>query len=156
MAKILQGLLLAAAVSARAAGPAPAPPAAAPEVKASTAAPTSVTQIYTADRLRDPFTKPAAASLKVVGRAFTSADFNIHGLSLTAIMKDAGSDYALFSDNTFGVSFILRKGKLYDEKAKRVGGVAGSMDMKRKTVRLVASDGDVQIFRLGEGEAGKE
>ena len=125
------------------------------EVKSSTAAPASVATIYTADKLRDPFQRPSAGSGKAgSGRVFAREDFNIHNLSLHGVMKDAGTGYALFSDTVFGVSFVLRKGKLYDEKGKAVPGVTGAIDMKRKNVHLMTSDQDVQTFRLGE--EGKE
>ena len=155
MGQILLGLLLAAAPGASGATVSSATAAgAAPAVAASTAAPANAAQIYTAAALRDPFTRAGAAAMKVASRAFAAMDFNIHNLSLKGIIRDDVSDYALLGDNTFGVSFILRKGRLYDEKSKRVSGVTGSLDMKRRMVRVVASDGDVQILRLGE--TGKE
>ena len=121
------------------------------EVKVSTAAvPTSIEEIYTAGRLRDPFLKGASAaagSLSV--KSYNPEDFSIHNLSLRGVMKDAGVDYALFSDMTLGVSFILRKGKLYDYKGRVVPGVSGTMDIKQKMVRLATREKDFQQFRLG-------
>lgn len=139
--------------------PAPAPSsapasAAAPagaEVKASTAAPNPST-IYTGERLRDPFL-PAAAGGANAGKPFSvDADFSIHNLSLRGIMKDAGTNYALFADSGYGVSFILRNGKLYDGRNKPVPGITGKLRSKEKWAQLETVEHDVQIFRLGEDE----
>lgn len=140
---------LALAGAARAAEPVPA--AKAPEVKASTAAPVNIATLYNVDRLRDPFQK-ASASGKAAPRPFTRADFDIHNLSLRGIMQDAGTGYALFGDTVYGVTFVLRKGKLYDDKGKAVPGVTGSLDLRKKTVHLMTREQDVQTFRLGEEE----
>lgn len=120
------------------------------EVKLSTATPASIDEIYTADKLRDPFlkgTSAAAGNLPV--KSYNPDDFSIHNLSLRGVMKDAGVDYALFSDITLGVSFVLRKGKLYDYKERVVPGVSGTLDIKQKMVRLVTREKDFQQFRLG-------
>ncbi len=106
--------------------------------------------IYTAERLRDPFARWGANHGHA--RAFSLQDFSIHKLSLRGIMRDAGTDFALFVDNDAGVGCLLRKGRLYDPKKKVIPGVAGAIDFKRKTVTLTASEGDVQVFRLGEEE----
>ena len=139
-----------------------APAAPAPEVKASTAAATppqvkpstptvSVTTIYSAERLRDPFQKASASGPGgLAGRVMAPEDFNIHNLSLRGIMKDSAADYALFSDSAFGASFIFRKGRLFDQKGKPVPGVTGTLNLKQKTVNLMTQDKDVQVFRLGE------
>lgn len=134
--------------------PAPAKPAVAPsaaladEVKVSTTP--TVDSIYTASRLRDPFARWGAG--RAASKPFTLEDFSIHKLALRGIMRDAGSDFALFSDNESGASFLLRKGKLYDPKKKPVPGIAGVINMKTKVVTLTAPEGDVQVFRLGEAE----
>ena len=135
-------------------------PASAAEVGPSTAAvkgaqvhasttPT-VGSIYTVDRLRDPFATATGSSGGGSGKPFTAEDFNIHNLSLRGLMKDAGTAYALFTDAQFGVTFILRSGKLYDPKGKPVKGVSGSLDLKKKTAHLMTQDKDVQVFTLGE------
>ena len=147
-----------AARAATAGAPVAAPkPATGPaaEVKASSA-PATPDMIYTAERLRDPFTAfvggGGASGANASGKAFNKEDFNIHNLSLRGIMKDSSADYALFTDNGFGVAFILRRGKLYDGKNKPVRGVAGRLHLKQKTAELETADHDVQIFRLGEDE----
>ena len=116
------------------------------EVNASTAA--TVGSIYTAERLRDPFARWGASHGHA--RAFSLQDFSIHKLSLRGILRDAGTDFALFVDNEAGWSLLLRKGRLYDPKKKAIPGVAGAIEFKSKTVTLTALDGDVQVFRMGE------
>ncbi|MCX5797280.1 MAG: hypothetical protein NTY77_17450 [Elusimicrobia bacterium] len=126
-----------------------APAAAAPvEVKASTAA--TVGSIYTGERLRDPFARWGAS--RGSARAFSLQDFSIHKLYLRGIMRDAGTDFALFVDNEAGGGFLLRQGRLYDPKQKAVPGVTGTIDLKKKMATLTAPEGDVQVFRLGEEE----
>lgn len=149
---LLTALLLAAAAAAptRALAAAPAVPN---TVKVSTSPPPSPTTIYTADRLRDPFMASASGGAGALGKTFSlESDFNIHSLSLRGIMKDAGTDYALFSDPNFGISFILRNGRLYDGRGKPVPGIAGKLKIKEKWAQLETAEHDVQIFRLGEDE----
>lgn len=139
--------------------PAAAPVAAAAPVplvvQASTPTAT-ISSIYTVEKLRDPFGHGGGGGAgAAAAKLFSPDDFNIHNLSLRGIMKDASSDYALLSDPEFGVTFILRKGKLYDSKNKTVPGVTGRIDVKQKTVDLVTQDKDVQVFRLGEEEEKK-
>ncbi len=122
------------------------------EVKPSTAAPLTPSAIYTAERLRDPFSPLGGGAGGYSGKPFAAEDFNIHNLSLRGIMKDSAADYALFSDNAFGVTFILRRGKLYDGKNKPVRGVSGRLRVKDRWAELETADHDVQIFRLGEEE----
>ena len=121
--------------------------AAKPEVVKSTVVPSKIGDIYTADRLRDPFSPIGASS---GGSNFKHKYFNIHNLELSAIMKDGETTYALLVDQVYSVSFILRKGRLYDSKSKRVRGITGIIDIRKKTVKLVAPDQDVQVYRLGE------
>lgn len=129
-------------------------PAAPAQVKASTeaaSAPLTVDKIYTAARLRDPFMKGGGGAGGAL-KPFAPEDFSIHNLTLVGLMKDRGSDYALFNDNAFGVSFILRKGRLYDSKNKPVARVTGSLNVKQKAAHLMTEDGDVQMFQLGGEE----
>ena len=151
----LAALAPAAALAAPPPAPASAAPAAMPkaatppEVKTSTTAPVqTVGTIYTVDKMRDPFLKMSGGALSF--KPMMPEDFNIHNLSLRGLMKDSGSDYALFSDVNFGASFILRKGRLYDGKGKLVPGVSGSLNVRQKTADLMTRENDVQVFRLGE------
>lgn len=141
------GLMLSCAPGARAAEPA-ASTTTAQGVAVSTQA--TVATIYTADRLRDPFSRWGAG--RASSKPFSIEDFSIHKLSLRGIMRDAGSDFALFTDSESGAGFLLRKGKLYDPKKKAVPGISGAINFKAKAVTLTAPEGDVQIFRLGEEE----
>lgn len=114
----------------------------------------SVSSIYTVEKLRDPFIKSGGgASLAVAGpKEFSIEDFNIHNLSLKGLMKDAGMDYALLVDREFGLSYVLRKGKLYDIRNKPLPGISGTIDIKAKQVNVITVDKDVQVLRLGEDE----
>lgn len=154
--------LLALAANARCAAPAPAKAAVPPSVststvRASTATVLSPSSIYTAEKLRDPFQKSGGSSLGAASsgggsQAFNPEDFNIHNLSLRAVMKDSAADYALLSDKTLGMTFVLRKGKVYDAKNKPIPGVTGTINMKQKSASLITRDKDVQVLRLGEEE----
>ena len=150
------------------AGPASAGPAPSPIVATSTAAAhlpigsstQTVSSIYTGDRSRDPFL-PAAMGATSARRVDDSKAgggldaVDIHGMSLRGIMKDPKVDYALFSYEGGG-TYLLRGGKLYNERNKPVPGITGAIRLKQKTVELITPDKDVQIFRLGEDEKEKE
>lgn len=139
-------ILLAAALGAMAAqpgSPAPAPTSAQPTAPQGP----SVASIYTAERLRDPFRADTGGT--VVKRKFSAAEFNIHNLTLKGIMADRAADFAVFSDNSYGYTMMLRKGRLFDPKGRPVPGVTGRLDVKRKRASLQTGDGDVQVFRLG-------
>jgi len=135
--------------AATAKGPAMPEPA---RIEASTAPAVTADTIYTGDGLRDPFSRWGASHGPA--RAFSLENFSIHKIFLRGIMKDAGSDFALFVDNEAGASLILRKGRLYGPRKKLIPGVSGAIDFKKKMVTLTAPEGDVQVFQLGE--AGKD
>lgn len=146
---------------------APAPAAAKPAVAASTSAAhmpigsstQTVSSIYTGDRSRDPFLPAAMGASSARRSDDVKSDgpelVDIHGMSLRGIMKDAKVDYALFTAETGG-TYLLRGGKLYNERNKVVPGIGGSIKLKQKTVELITPDKDVQVFRLGEDEKEKE
>ena len=155
-------LLLATAGSASA-GPAPTPIVVAKSTGAAQmpigASTQTVSSIYTGDRVRDPFL-PAAmggTSTRRVTDAKTGGPevVDIHGMTLRGIMKDSKIDYALFSSEGGG-TYLLRGGKLYNERNKPVPGISGAIKLKQKTVELITPDRDVQVFRLGEDEKDKE
>jgi hypothetical protein len=110
----------------------------------------TISGIYTAERLRDPFARWGAG--RSTSKPFTMEDFSIHKLSLRGILKDPSADYALFYDTESGFRFLLRKGKLYDPRNKPLPGIGGSINMKEKMATLTAPEGDVQVFRLGDEE----
>jgi hypothetical protein len=155
-------LLLATAGSASA-GPAASPVA----VASSTAAARSpigvstqtVSSIYTGDRVRDPFLPAAMGGARSVRREDSKSEgpevVDIHGMTLRGIMKDPKVDYALFTAENGG-TYLLRGGKLYNERNKVVPGITGAIRLKQKTVELITPDKDVQVFRLGEDEKEKE
>ena len=74
---------------------------------------------------------------------------DIHSLQLRGIMKDAGSEFALFSTDN-GLSLVLRGGRLYDDRNKQVPGISGRIRVKQKRAELITADKDVQIYSLGE------
>lgn len=118
------------------------PAAAAAQVK-STA---TVASIYTAEALRDPFSPRGGGT---VVKSTGTTEFSIHRLTLRGLMRDAGSEYALFGDEA-GASYVLRHGLLYNQRGRAVGGISGKTNIKMKTASLMTSDRDVQVFRLGE------
>jgi len=167
-------LLLATAGPAKA-GPAPSPVPAAPAAAAAAhkgvatstgtvlpigASTQTVSSLYTGDRVRDPFMASAmgcAAHTRRADDVKTEGPevVDIHGMSLRGIMRDPKIDYALFTAENGG-TYLLRGGRLYNERNKPVPGITGSIKLKQKTVELVTPDKDVQVFRLGEDEKEKE
>lgn len=150
------------------AGPALAGPAASPAAApASTSAAhmpigsstQTVSSLYTGDRSRDPFLPAAmgASSARRVEDVKSDGPeiVDIHGMTLRGILKDAKIDYALFSSENGG-TYLLRGGKLYNERNKPVPGISGSIRLKQKSVELITPDKDVQVFRLGEDDKDKE
>ena len=109
--------------------------------------------IYNASNLRDPFRKASSGS-SLPQKAFKISNFNIHNLDLRGLMRDSKSSYALLIDTSYGISFILKGGKLYGPQGKPIPGISGHLDEKRKTVYLKAQEGDVQVLRMG-GKIGK-
>jgi len=161
MTTITLVLLLATAGSASA-GPAPSPAAVAVSTGAAqTVGVTTqtVSTVYTGDRVRDPFL-PAAMGASTARRSDDAKTegpevVDIHGMTLRGIMKDRRIDYALFTAETGG-TYLLRGGKLYNERNKVVPGIRGVIKLKQKTVELITPDKDVQVFRLGEDDKEKE
>lgn len=148
--------LLVATAGPAAAGPAPSPAAVAASSSSVIATSTqTVATIYTGDRVRDPFL-PAAMGATSARRADKDENsgpetVDIHGMSLKGILKDANADFALFSSEQGG-TYMLKAGKLYNDRNKPVPGVTGRIKIKQKTVELITADKDVQVFRLGEEE----
>jgi hypothetical protein len=162
MSTIFSAVLLCSIASAGTQSPATGAP---PAVHASTAAaaPVSaaaalgvstytVSTLYTGDQVRDPFLSPSMSgggAVRVRGGAL-----DIHSLELRGILKDAKSDFAIFSGDD-GATFILRGGRLYNGHNKRVPGITGRIKIKQKRAELVTADKDVQIYSLGESSVKK-
>lgn len=157
---LVVGLFAASAHAAPA--PAPAPPAgksAPAAVKSSTAAPTigfstyTVSTLYTGDRVRDPFQMQAAGGPSRARDRSKPLVVDIHALQLRGIMKDAHSDFALFSSDD-GTTLVLRGTQLYDGR-KPVPGITGRIVLKQRRAELMTADRDVQVFTLGEAAVDK-
>lgn len=117
----------------------------------------TVSTIYTGDRVRDPFL-PAAmgvTSRRVEENPDGPVAVDIHGLTLKGLLKDNANDFALFSSDSGG-SYMLRAGRLYNERGKPVPGISGRIKLKQKTVELITAEKDVQVFRLGDDEKEKD
>ncbi len=142
---ILAAFLLPAAVFAAPAG-----------VDRSTgpARPRTVEDIYQGAKYRDPFRKvTAAASRSAASKAeFEIQDFSIHEVELKGIMKDGKGSFAVIVDIATGASLVLRKGRVYTFRNKRIPGVTGRINVAQKTVVLLTADKDVQTLRLGEDD----
>jgi hypothetical protein len=148
------------------AGSASAEPAASPAAAAATmtvrpaigVSTQTVSSIYTGDHSRDPFLPPAmgATSVRRADDSKTGGpeQVDIHGMMLRGIMRDPKVGYALFTYEGGG-TYMLRGGKLYNERNKPVPGITGAIRLKQKTVELITADKDVQVFRLGEDEKEK-
>ena len=162
---ILQAIVLLLTTAGPAqAGPAPSSPAHVASSSAAAHLPIgastqTVSSIYTGDRSRDPFLPAAMGATSSRRYEGTKSDgpevVDIHGMMLRGILKDSKIDYALFSSESGG-TYLLRGGRLYNERNKPVPGITGAIRSKQKTVELIAPDKDVQIFRLGEDDKEKE
>ncbi len=156
-------VLLLATAGPASAGPAPSPTSVAASTSAAHlpigASTQTVSSIYTGDRVRDPFLPAAMGATSARRSEDVKNDgpeiVDIHGMALRGIMRDTKVDYALFTSEGGG-TYLLRGGRLYNERNKPVPGITGAIKLKQKTVELVTSDKDVQVFRLGEDEKDKE
>lgn len=139
-------------------------PASAAGVAASTAAAAvpalaqstqTVGSIYTGDRVRDPFLPASSggggsrAAKREDGEPEAPPTADIHALSLRGILKDKNADYAIFASES-GETFMLRAGRLYNDRNKPVQGITGRIDLRRKLVELFTPEKDRQPFIIGE------
>ena len=67
-------------------------------------------------------------------------------------MRDKRGAYAILTDIPSSQSLVLRKGRIYTFRNKRVSGVSGRINFAQKTVVLLTADKDVQTLRLGGDE----
>ncbi|OGS36416.1 MAG: hypothetical protein A2506_08195 [Elusimicrobia bacterium RIFOXYD12_FULL_66_9] len=144
------------ALAAAAAPVSPAAPAAATSlIGASTH---TISSLYTGDRVRDPFLPASmggSAPMRAVDEDAEPVATDIHSLQLRGLLKDRSSDFAIFGSDT-GQTYLLRAGRLFDSRNKRVPGVTGRIQLKQKRVELVTADKDVQVFVLGETDENNE
>lgn len=143
-------------VPAASAAPAPAAkPAVVPSTAAAASAPMlglstyTVSTLYTGDRVRDPFLPSSAGGAPRVREKGEKVVVDIHALQLHGIMRDARTDFALFTADD-GSDYVLRGTHLYDSRNKPVPGIHGRIRIKQKRAELVTTDKDVQIYSLGE------
>lgn len=119
----------------------------------------TVSSLYTGDRVRDPFLPPSMGTSVPTRAAEEGGELpaaaDIHTFQLRGILKDASSDFAIFAGDS-GQTYLLRAGRLFDGRNKRVPGVTGRIRLKQKRVELITADKDVQVFVLGEADEGKE
>lgn len=133
--------------SARAASPA--------DAALSVSSGATVSDLYKAERLRDPFVELGGSGGRSVPAPVSgeeAAEFSIHSLLLRSMMQDRSGHFAALTDKATGASYVLKKGRLYDYRNKPVHGVMGEIQFKRKRVQLTTPDKDVQILILGEEE----
>lgn len=78
------------------------------------------------------------------------SSFTIYGLALTGIMEDSRGRQALLRDQATGLLYVLKGGRLLDEKKKPVRGVSGSI--KGKQVILMTEDKKVHQLNLRDKE----
>ncbi|OGR52543.1 MAG: hypothetical protein A2049_11375 [Elusimicrobia bacterium GWA2_62_23] len=132
---------------------------AAAQIAVSTPAAT-VEQMYRPVNPRDPLL-PATVFGDQKGPGKTSAaaaaspslekgTFTVYGLVLTGILEDSKSRQALLRDQSTGLLYTLKAGRLLDSKKKAVPGVSGVV--KGKQVILMTEDKKVHQLNLREKE----
>ncbi len=129
---------------------------AAAQVAVSTPAAT-VDQLYKPANGRDPLL-PATVygDQKGPGRSESSpaavakGTFTVYNLALTGIMEDSRGRQALLRDQSTGLLYTLKAGRLTDSRKKAVPGVSGVV--KGKQVILMTEDKKVHQLNLREQE----
>jgi hypothetical protein len=76
--------------------------------------------------------------------------FTVYGLVLTGILEDSKNRQALLRDQSTGLLYTLKAGRLLDSKKKAVPGVSGVV--KGKQVILMTEDKKVHQLNLREKE----
>ncbi len=130
--------------------------AASAQVAVSTPAAT-VDQVYSPANPRDPFLpatvfgdQKGGSKLDAASQQVVKGTFTIYNLALTGIMEDANSRQALLRDQSTGLLYTLKSGRLIDSKKKQVPGVSGVV--KGKQVVLMTEDKKVYQLNLREKE----
>jgi len=119
----------------------------------------TVEQMYRPVNPRDPLL-PATVFGDQKGPGKTSASssspslekgtFTVYGLVLTGILEDSKNRQALLRDQSTGLLYTLKAGRLLDSKKKPVPGVSGVV--KGKQVILMTEDKKVHQLNLREKE----
>lgn len=76
--------------------------------------------------------------------------FTVYGLVLTGILEDSKNRQALLRDQSTGLLYTLKAGRLLDSKKKAVPGISGVV--KGKQVILMTEDKKVHQLNLREKE----
>jgi len=129
------------------------------QIAVSTPAAT-VEQMYRPINPRDPLL-PATVFGDQKGPGKTSAatgaasslekgTFTVYGLVLTGILEDSKNRQALLRDQSTGLLYTLKAGRLLDSKKKAVPGISGVV--KGKQVILMTEDKKVHQLNLREKE----
>lgn len=119
----------------------------------------NVKDVYQVGGQRDPFiplTGGAAARPVAAASSFSEKDgpvtINIHEAELKALMGTGKKLMALIHDPVSHTTYILKRGRLYDRKDKRVPGISGAI--QGKSVLLMTKDKDVQWLKLEKKDGG--
>lgn len=129
------------------------------QIAVSTPAAT-VEQMYRPGNPRDPLlpatvygdqkgpgkTQAAGASAPSLAKG----TFTVYGLVLTGILEDSKNRQALLRDQSTGLLYTLKAGRLLDSKKKAVPGISGVV--KGKQVILMTEDKKVHQLNLREKE----
>lgn len=108
----------------------------------------SIGEIYSADKLRDPF---MALDVRNYREAKPSVDsVTVGNLELKGLLVSSTTKLVMLQDYSTGVSYLLKKGKLWDASGKPIKGLSGSIK-DNKTVLLKNENNDVFTLSLGAG-----
>jgi hypothetical protein len=129
------------------------------QVEVSTGAVT-VDQVYKPANPRDPLTAATmfgdqkgtgrSARAEVSSTTVEKGSFTVYGLTLTGVLEDARGRQALLRDQSTGLLYTLKAGRLIDFKKRVVPGVSGVV--KGKQVILMTEDKKVHQLNLRERE----
>lgn len=127
------------------------------QVQVSTPAVT-VAQAYNPVNPRDPLVpatvfgdqKGVPGAAKAAGPGVVRGSFTVYGLTLTGILEDSRGRQALLRDQSTGLLYILKAGRLVDSNKKTLPGVSGLI--KGKQVILLTEDKKVHQINLREKE----
>jgi len=119
----------------------------------------TVEQMYRPVNPRDPLLPatvfgdqkgPSKTSAASSSPSLAKGTFTVYGLVLTGILEDSKNRQALLRDQSTGLLYTLKAGRLLDSKKKPVPGVSGVV--KGKQVILMTEDKKVHQLNLREKE----